>query len=90
MNRFLSVLSVIFFACLLQPSPGSAAVDLKYEIISLGTLGGDGSVASGLNNFNEVVGGSDTSDGKWHAFFWKEGKMTDLGVLAPQGNVSHA
>ena len=49
----------------------------------LGTLGGDnsGDLSMGINNHGQIVGQSDTSSGKAHAFLWEDGTMTDLGTL---------
>ncbi len=55
--------------------------DPGYIGVDLGTLGGAQSMALGINKNNEVVGASQTADGRWHAFFWADGQMTDLGVL---------
>ena len=49
----------------------------------LGTLGGDGSQAFGLNDRGQIVGAATTADGVSHAFRWdpRSGRMADLGVL---------
>lgn len=41
---------------------------IPYALTDLGTLGGAGSCANGLNNLGQVVGGSSTPDGSTHAF----------------------
>ena len=41
-----------------------------YELISLGTLGGQSSYASAVNNQGQVVGGSLDSEGNLCAFYW--------------------
>lgn len=46
----------------------------------LGTLGGWGSWAYGINNSSEIVGQSDTPTAT-HAFAWNFGVMSDLGSL---------
>ena len=51
--------------------------------IDLGNLGGDGKFfgifASGLNDYGQVVGASDTTnDTSFHGFLWQQGHITDL------------
>ena len=52
-------------------------------IIELGTLGGEVTDAQAVNDHGQVVGGSERIPGErvFHAFFWENGEMTDLGVL---------
>jgi len=52
----------------------------KYAIIDLGTLGGDYSIASAINEKNQVVGNSTTIQGEYHAFRWNDGVMAGLGT----------
>ncbi|MDB6032564.1 MAG: hypothetical protein JWM16_2902 [Verrucomicrobiales bacterium] len=53
----------------------------RYHFYDLGTLpGGTVSQAIKINNRNEIVGVSETADGRIHAFIWSDGVMQDLGV----------
>lgn len=62
-------------------SPSATAV-VEYRITDLGTLGGSGSSATDINNIGEIVGGSNTPSGDYHACFWTaEGEIYDLGTL---------
>jgi probable HAF family extracellular repeat protein len=61
--------------------PDLAASAPSYELVDLGTLGGDESQATSLNDSDWVAGWSTTADGTRHAFLWKDGTLTDLGTL---------
>src|SRR6266481_2804435 len=60
-----------------------------YSIVDLGTLGGDSSEATGINNSGHVVGSSTTAAGATHGFLYASGAMTDLGTMIG-GSSSHA
>lgn len=55
-------------------------IDPLYELVDLGTLGGNSSVALGMNEIGDVVGWSETGSGV-HGFLWQDGQMLDLGTL---------
>lgn len=61
---------------------GQAFVWARGELTPLGSLGGDWTVVSGMNNRGQVVGTSMTAAGEAHAFVWDDGVMSDLGALA--------
>ena len=52
-----------------------------YEILDIGTLGGNESQGLDINDMGEVTGNASTPDGTPHAFIYREGEMTDLGNL---------
>lgn len=54
----------------------------------LGTLGGRNSNANGINDYGQIVGGSDNDAGQYHAFLYAGGAMNDLGTLG--GTTSEA
>jgi probable HAF family extracellular repeat protein len=58
---------------------------IRYTVVDLGTLGGDGTNSSAfdMNNFGWVAGsGNLTADGPQHAFVWYgRGPLIDLGTL---------
>jgi probable HAF family extracellular repeat protein len=54
-----------------------------YRLIDLGTLGGESSYATAMNNRGDVVGSSAVADGSYHGFLWRRGKMLDLGLFRP-------
>jgi probable HAF family extracellular repeat protein len=47
----------------------------------LGTLGGPNSNAHAINDYGQIVGGSDNGSGQFHAFTYSSGTMSDLGTL---------
>lgn len=44
----------------------------------VGTPGGNSSWANGINGRGDVTGCAGTADGRWHAFTWRAGAMSDL------------
>ena len=52
----------------------------------LGTLGGAGSMAKGVNASNQIVGQADTAYNSKHATLWVNGLATDLGTLSGFNN----
>jgi probable HAF family extracellular repeat protein len=85
MHRFLwSSLSALLLASVVVASSGGAThAEARWVITDLVTLrGGNGSsYATAINERGHVVGLSDTTGGKEHAFLWANGKMRDLGAL---------
>jgi len=61
------------------------------KAIGLGTLPGYGTLAAayGINNSDEVVGYVQRDAVTW-AFYWKDGKMTDLGTLGGRRSMAFA
>jgi probable HAF family extracellular repeat protein len=50
---------------------------------NLGTLGGNYSQGTGINNLGEVVGSAQTKSGISEAFLFRGGKMTGIGSFSP-------
>ena len=48
-------------------------------MVDLGTLGGDRSEASAINDHGQIVGASTTASGDFHVFVWDRGLMIDPG-----------
>ncbi|MGD1867545.1 MAG: DUF3466 family protein [Phormidesmis sp.] len=69
-----SLAAVTFF----QSMPAHAFVPDRYDITDLGTLGGESSLAYGLNETGDVVGVSEGADGVNRAFVWSDGSMKTL------------
>lgn len=56
--------------------------DVQVVVHDLGTLGGDFSAATAVNDLGQVVGTSTTVTGEEHVFIWtSETGMSDLGIL---------
>jgi probable HAF family extracellular repeat protein len=67
------------------PHPGSGPASrgpiARYTVVDLGTLGGNLAFPRAMNDRGDVVGDSKTKAGKFHAFFWRNGRIRDLGTL---------
>jgi probable HAF family extracellular repeat protein len=95
-----ATLSVGVFACGTEERPtGPSAEKVEplaaatYAVVDLGTLGGDRSVATDINQAGVVVGWSAAVPGdlsSQHAFRWKGGVMTDLGTLGGPRSAANA
>jgi probable HAF family extracellular repeat protein len=82
-SRTLTCMSAMtLFGALATPVQLTAQQEIHYTVTDLGTLGGTFSQAFSLNNHGSVVGFSTLNgDIALHAFFWRDGIMTDLGTL---------
>jgi probable HAF family extracellular repeat protein len=60
-----------------------AAAAPVYRLVDLGTLGGDSSFATAMNDRGAVVGRAQTADGAYHGFLWRHAAMVDLGPFSP-------
>ena len=74
-------LGVFILLCGAANSDAKHLQKIRYHYIDLGTLGGTFSWSTGINNWGQVVGLSETETGEVRAFVWIWGKMKDLGVL---------
>ena len=75
-------------AMLLAPASGFAQ-DAAYTLKDLGTLGGSQSVALGINRAGQVIGFSETADGRTHAFVYVKGALLDLGTFGGDESYAH-
>lgn len=66
-----------------QGQAAKAAGTSSYRMVDLGTLGGESSFATAMNDRGDVVGRSTVADGTFHGFLWRGGRMIDLGSMSP-------
>jgi len=72
----------------LNPGTGRVEAFLQQngDRSSLGTLGGSFSIARGINNRGEVVGGSLTAgDASFHGFLYRDQQLHDLNAMLEPG-----
>src|SRR4051812_36728570 len=79
-RRFSFVIAVSLAVA--TPSAWGAGSCVKnWNITDLGTLGGDDTRATALNENGQVTGQSKTVSGETHVFLWDNGSLRDLGTL---------
>ena len=61
-----------------------------YNVVVLGSLGGGGTLALGINRSGNVTGESLPASGREHAFDYSNGRMTDLGTLGGAWSLGEA
>jgi probable HAF family extracellular repeat protein len=83
MRRHVVIAAAIALLAALLTGSGAGASARPGAITSLGTLGGNWSSATALNDLAQVVGVSDTASGIPHAFLWRNGRMIDLFAATP-------
>jgi probable HAF family extracellular repeat protein len=66
---------------------GTTGPTLRFQLVSLGTLGGQGSTAYGINDDGDVVGAADLPGGGSAGFVWfySTGRMWNLNALHNTG-----
>ncbi|MGW3897417.1 hypothetical protein ACWD6L_19710 [Micromonospora profundi] len=80
-----SILASALLAAALTAAPAQVPTVATpgYRMVVLGTLGGDNSFASAMNDRGDVVGRSQVADGTYRGFLWHRGQMVDLGAFTP-------
>jgi len=82
------VVGAVSIAMLLVPASGLAQ-NATYTLVDLGTLGGNKSVALGINRAGHVVGFAETADGRTHAFVYLKSGLIDLGTFGGDESYAH-
>lgn len=76
-------------APLLKDKVATTPTAARYRALDLGTLGGESSIATAMNDRGAVVGRAQAADGTWHGFLWRSGAMLDLGLFSPRDINNH-
>ena len=82
---------VLALALVLAGAPAAVAGPPRpatWTAVELGTLGGARTTPTAVNDRGQVVGRSQVADGRWHAFLWDDGVMTDLTPDAQDGTAT--
>jgi len=64
----------------IQPHSAINTYPSTYDVVDVGTLGGDETFVHAINDLNQIAGGSRNENGEWRLFLWEDGEMTDLGA----------
>jgi probable HAF family extracellular repeat protein len=82
LRRWRITMAAALFLAFSATTGVSAAAQVAYTVIDLGTLGGTFGLAHGINNHGQVNGFANlTRDRAHHAFFWQNGVKTDIGTF---------
>jgi probable HAF family extracellular repeat protein len=86
-----AALAVSGLTLLLASGPGlRPAAAGQYLVQEIGTLGGNTSVATAINDAGQVIGFSTTAAGSQHAFLFSNGVLQDLGTLGGSASTATA
>src|SRR5687768_10329286 len=55
----------------------------------MGTLGGDSTLPTDMNDSGRIVGYSTTAQGRNHGFVWDNGVLADIGTLGGPESFAH-
>jgi probable HAF family extracellular repeat protein len=78
-NHLLALTLCVPLVVAAAPAPGLAPFYISdIEVVSLGTLGGDESVAKDINDKGEIVGWAEDHSGVRRAFLYRDGAMADI------------
>jgi len=80
-SRMILLGLVVVINSILSILPCSASGEVRYTVTDLGA----GVGAYGINNTEQVVGCAPVDTEVYHAFFWENGVMSDLGTLGETG-----
>lgn len=89
-HTFRLFLLLVAAALLLCHAAAPALAAQAYEVVDLGTLGGNESEAKDINESGQIVGYAEDGSGRNRAFLWENGTMTDLGALGGNESVALA
>lgn len=77
-----AAIGLALLSCGPARAANSGPVVAHWTITDLGTLGGPGSTATGINASGQVVGSSNIASGASYPFLFSQGTMSNLGALS--------
>lgn len=73
--------AILTLLCAASNSDAKHNNQIRYHYIELGTLGGQYSWSTGINNWGQVVGVSELENGEYRGFLWTGRQLNNLGSL---------
>jgi len=91
-NKFFKAAFVMIVAMSLCLGTFKPTIGQEYSVIDLGTLGGESSLSTGINDLGQIAGKSDIGDNTqpYHAFLYSNSIMHDLGTLGGSNSYAFA
>jgi probable HAF family extracellular repeat protein len=66
------------------------SADTRFNITDLGTLGGEWTHATSINDWGQIVGGSRDTTETWHPILWENGTENNLNIIGEAYSINNS